>query len=92
VLAGLLAAGEELRICALLEFLGFDLWHPALAKTGPSGEPVILAGLRDFQEHLGGELCVTLLADIGVGVEVHQIDAARMGQALHWLRARAAPG
>jgi 3-dehydroquinate synthase len=92
VLAGLLAAGEELRICALLEFLGFDLWHPALAKTGPSGEPVILAGLRDFQEHLGGELCVTLLADIGVGVEVHQIDAARMGQALHWLRARAEPG
>ncbi|MEQ1804328.1 MAG: 3-dehydroquinate synthase [Burkholderiaceae bacterium] len=92
VLAGLLAPGEENRICALLEFLGFDLWHPALAKTGASGESVILEGLSDFQEHLGGELCVTLLADIGVGVEVHQIDHTRMGQALQWLRARAEPG
>ncbi len=92
VLAGLLRPGEEERICALLEFLGFTLWHPALAKVGASGESVILEGLRDFQEHLGGELCVTLLADIGVGVEVHQIDHARMGQALQWLQARAEPG
>ncbi|MFZ2650150.1 MAG: 3-dehydroquinate synthase [Burkholderiaceae bacterium] len=92
VLSGLLAPGQETRICALLEFLGFNLWHPALAKTGPSGEPVILEGLRDFQEHLGGELCVTLLADIGVGVEVNQIDAERMRQALQWLRHRAEPG
>ena len=92
VLAGLLPAGEEERICGLLEYLGFNLWHPALAKTGASGESVILEGLRDFQEHLGGELCVTLLADIGVGVEVNQIDHSRMGEALHWLRDRAAPG
>jgi 3-dehydroquinate synthase len=88
VLAGLLAPGEEMRICALLEFLGFDLWHPALAKTGASGESVILEGLREFQEHLGGELCVTLLAGIGVGVEVNQIDAPRMGEALQWLHTR----
>ena len=89
VLAGLLAAGEEERICALLEYLGFDLWHPALAKSGASGEWVILDGLRDFQEHLGGELSVTLLGGIGVGVEVHEIDRERMRQAMHWLKDRA---
>ncbi len=89
VLAGLLPRGEEERICALLEYLGFDLWHPALAKTGASGEWVILEGLRDFQEHLGGELTVTLLAGIGVGVEVHEIDRERMRQAMHWLKDRA---
>jgi len=89
VLSGLLAQGEEERICALLEFLGFDLWHPALAKTGTGGEWVILEGLRDFQEHLGGELTVTLLAGIGVGVEVHEIDRERMRQAMHWLKDRA---
>ena len=61
VLAGLLPEGEELRICALLEYLGFDLWHPALERTGTSGEWTILEGLRDFQEHLGGELTITLL-------------------------------
>jgi len=89
VLAGLLAAGEEERICALLEYLGFDLWHPALAKSGAHGEWVILEGLRDFQEHLGGELSVTLLGGIGTGVEVHEIDRERMRQAMHWLKDRA---
>jgi len=89
VLAGLLAAGEEERICALLEYLGFDLWHPALAKSGASGEWVILDGLRDFQEHLGGELTITLLGGIGTGVEVHEIDRERMRQAMHWLKDRA---
>jgi 3-dehydroquinate synthase len=89
VLAGLLAPGEEERICALLEYLGFDLWHPALAKTGPQGGWVVLEGLRDFQEHLGGELTVTLLAGIGTGVEVHEIDRERMRQAMAWLRERA---
>jgi len=89
VLAGLLAQGEEQRVCALLEYLGFELWHPALAKQGASGELVILEGLSEFREHLGGELTITLLADIGVGVEVHEIDQDLMRQALDWLRDRA---
>jgi 3-dehydroquinate synthase len=89
VLAGLLPEGEELRVCALLEYLGFDLWHPALARTGTRGEWTILEGLRDFQEHLGGELTITLLGGIGIGVEVHEIDHERMRQAMHWLKERA---
>jgi len=89
VLAGRLAPGEELRICALLEYLGFELWHPALERTGASGEWTLLEGLREFQEHLGGELTITLLAGIGVGVEVHEIDPARMRDAAHWLKAHA---
>lgn len=88
VLAGLLPAGGEDRICALLEYLGFDLWHPALAMTSAAGELLVLDGLREFREHLGGELTVTLLADLGVGVEVHQIDQALMHRALAWLRQR----
>jgi 3-dehydroquinate synthase len=89
VLSGLLAEGEELRICALLEYLGFELWHPALERTGASGEWSILEGLREFQEHLGGELTITLLAGIGTGVEVHAIDAARMREAAAWLKEHA---
>jgi 3-dehydroquinate synthase len=89
VLAGLLPAGEEERICALLEYLGFALWHPALAKTGAKGEWAILEGLREFQEHLGGELTITLLAGIGQGVEVHEMDTDRVREAMQWLRARA---
>jgi 3-dehydroquinate synthase len=89
VLAGLLPPGEEERICALLEYVGFSLWHPALAKETPAGKWVILEGLDEFREHLGGELTITLLAGIGTGVEVHQMDTARVREAMEWLRGRA---
>jgi 3-dehydroquinate synthase len=89
VLCGLLARGEEERLCALLEHLGFSLWHPALGRTSDAGEWPVLDGLREFQEHLGGELTITLLAGIGTGVEVHAIDHERMREAMLWLKARA---
>lgn len=89
VLAGLLPPGQEERICALLEYLGFDLWHPALAKETPAGKWVILEGLDEFREHLGGELTITLLAGIGTGIEVHEMDTARVREAMQWLRDRA---
>ena len=89
VLAGLLADGEDARICALLEHLGFRLWHPALEVRGPDGGLAILEGLREFREHLGGDLTVTLLEDIGSGIEVHEIDEARMLAAINWLKERA---
>jgi 3-dehydroquinate synthase len=88
VLAGLLAEGQERRICALLEHLGFRLWHPALEVRGTDGTLTVLEGLREFREHLGGELTVTLLADIGRGVEVHAIDETRMLAAIGWLKER----
>ncbi|MEZ5935485.1 MAG: 3-dehydroquinate synthase [Alphaproteobacteria bacterium] len=89
VLSGLLAAGEEVRICALLEHLGFRLWHPALEAKTSDGSVAVMKGLRDFQEHLGGELTITLLGGIGTGIEVHAIDEAMMLDAIAWLKARA---
>jgi 3-dehydroquinate synthase len=91
VLAGLLAAGAEERICTLLEHLGFRLWHPALRSRTSTGDHAVLAGLREFREHLGGELTVTLLAGIGRGVEVHAMDEALILDAIGWLEARATP-
>ena len=88
VLVGLLEPGAEERICALLEFLGFRLWHPALESTRPHGELAVIEGLREFQEHLGGELTVTLLEDIGRGIEVHAIDEGLVLEAIAWLKQR----
>lgn len=88
VLAGLLAPGAEARVCALLDRLGLRPWHPALRLAGPDGRPALLSGLRDFREHLGGELTVTLLADIGRGVEVHAIDEGLVCSSIGWLAAR----
>lgn len=89
VLTGLLDARAEQRVRFLLDHLGFRLWHPALEKAMPSGRFAVLEGLREFREHLGGELTITLLSDLGVGVEVHEMDEAKVLQAIAWLKQRA---
>ncbi len=88
VLQGLLAPGDDVRVCALLERLGFRLWHPAMAQLSSDGTMALMGGLREFREHLGGELTVTLLTDIGRGVEVHEIDETVVLQAMEWLKQR----
>lgn len=88
VLAGLLPPGGDERVAALLENLGLRIWHPALARRVADGRLAILEGLDEFQEHLGGELTVTLLRDLGVGEEVNAIDPDLVLAAMDWLRAR----
>ena len=88
VLTGLLEEGAEERVVALLEHLGFRIFHPALLRQGEDGRPLILKGLDEFREHLGGELTITLLTDLGIGHEVHEMDPAKVLEAMHWLRDR----
>jgi 3-dehydroquinate synthase len=88
VLSGLLTPRHEERICVLLEHLGFKLWNAAIEKKSPSGELVVVGGLRDFQEHLGGELTITLLTELGTGVEVHEMDSELVTQSIDWLKER----
>jgi len=86
VQVGMLAPGGEDRVFALLKRLGFHLWHPALESRDERGQWQLLRGLQEFREHLGGDLTITLLRDIGVGEEVHQMDTAEILRALTWLR------
>lgn len=88
VLSGRLAAGEDERVATLLENLGFVLWHDTLRRCDADGRLLLLKGLADFQEHLGGELTVTLLDGIGRGVEVHEMDERWVGQSIDWLEQR----
>ncbi len=88
VLCGLLDAGEEDRICFLLEFLGFKLWHSAIEAVNRDGQLEVLNGLCDFREHLGGELTITLLSGIGTGVEVNEMDNDLVRQSISWLKSR----
>jgi len=85
VMTGLLAEGEDQRVLGVLKRLGFTLWHDALRHQNAKGKLSLLQGLADFQEHLGGELTVTLLADIGRGIEVHEMNAEMVGQSIDWL-------
>jgi 3-dehydroquinate synthase len=88
VLSGLMAPGVENRVAALLELLGFRLWHPALEARASDGAYPLLEGLREFREHLGGDLTITLLAEIGRGIEVHEMDDGRVLESIAWLKAR----
>ena len=79
-------AGEQ--VMNLLQRLGFRLWDPACALTGPDGRPRLLEGLAEFREHLGGDLTVTQLAAVGQGIEVHEMQEALILRALDRLRTR----
>ena len=83
---GWISAEELARIRNGLETSGFALWFPEFEERDAAGQRVIFAGLRDFQEHLGGELTVTFPRGLGARHEVHEIDLAKMEAALQELR------
>jgi 3-dehydroquinate synthase len=68
---------------------GFKLWFDEYDLRDANRERLVFGGLRDFQEHLGGELCVTFPKGIGARFEVNEIDRALMDTALEELKKRA---
>ena len=54
--------------------IGFQLWDDALDQRERDGGLTLIAGLREFREHLGGELHITLLRGIGNSFEVTEMD------------------
>jgi 3-dehydroquinate synthase len=85
---GLLDAASAGRILTLLHRLGFSLFANELLHLDAGQQPVILKGLEEFREHLGGPLTLTLLKAIGQGVEVHDVNLPKMLAALHELQQR----
>ncbi len=88
---GMIAITVADRVLALLERLGFTLYADELQRRGPDGRLLVLSGLEEFREHLGGELTVTLLEGIGRGVEVHEMNAHVVADAIAELAWRARP-
>ncbi len=84
----LLEAKSAERILKLLEQLGFELFANELLNLGSDGQLQVLGGLNEFREHLGGELTITLLREIGRGVEVHEMNLPKVIAAIHELQER----
>jgi 3-dehydroquinate synthase len=82
---GLLDTASTTRILSLLQRLGFDLFANELTRLDTEHQPMILKGLEEFREHLGGQLTLTMLRGIGAGVEVHEIILTKMMAALNEL-------
>lgn len=85
---GCLNAAAAERTLRLLEALGFDLFANELLHVDSENSLMVLEGLEEFQEHLGGALAVTLLANIGQGFEVHQMNTAKVVEAIYELKER----
>ena len=85
---GYLAPVVADRIIALLEGVGFRLWDRALMERTACGSLAVIQGLREFREHLGGELHITLLRGIGQSFEVTEMDEAVVASAIDELEAR----
>ena len=58
---GFLAKPSGDRILSLLRSLGFSLFAVELTHTDSEGNLLVIEGLNEFREHLGGELTITLL-------------------------------
>ena len=84
---GLLDRRTAEEILDLIHEVGFDLWSPWLDRE-QRGRPVILAGLEEFREHLGGKLTITLVPEIGDKLEVHEMDEEAILKSLEELKAR----
>ncbi len=84
---GLLPRETAEKIISLIESVGFSIWSEFLDQQ-EGGKPVILAGLEEFREHLGGQLTITLVPEIGKKVEVHEMDNEAILSALDELKRR----
>ena len=84
---GLLTAEDEQRVLALIQQIGFYLFHQELERE-ERGKLVILRGLEEFREHLGGQLTITLVTGIGRAVEVNEMDESLIPAVIEELRER----
>ena len=86
---GYLEAPAAERVLKLLETLGFELFANELLHVDAQESLLVLAGLEEFREHLGGQLTLTLLDGIGHGFEVHEMNLPRVIEAIYELQQRA---
>lgn len=78
-LMGWLNDTEHQRILNCLTNIGFKLFHPVMKTSG------LMIGLKEFQEHLGGNLTVPMLRKIGDAFDVHEIVHNKMIAAISYL-------
>lgn len=84
----LISEDELTRILKGLIDSGLPVWDSLLEERTHDGALVVLDGLDQFREHLGGTLNVTLPKGIGAKIEVHRVDADLVEQAVSHLKER----
>jgi 3-dehydroquinate synthase len=75
-----LPESDMLKVCQCLATLGMPLWHEALRPVDR-----LMQGLEEFRQHLGGRLTITMLRGVGDPINVHDVDAMAMKEAIERL-------
>jgi len=83
---GWLTRAEFDQIHLALKQSGIPIWRDELEWTDGGGNLKIFEGIAEFQEHLGGKLCITFPHSIGSRHEVHEIDFDAMADAIRELK------
>jgi len=78
-LTGLISEADLQHILDVMISIGFDLTLPVESSNEIQS---LLDGIEEFREHLGGQLTITLISDLGVKHDVHTIDMELMAKAV----------
>ncbi|WP_291962082.1 3-dehydroquinate synthase [Maribacter sp.] len=78
-LVGLISEEDLQHILDVMIAIGFDLSLPVQSNDEIEQ---LLNGIEEFREHLGGQLTITLISDLGVKHDVHTIDMELMSKAI----------
>lgn len=86
-LGGMLSEDDWMRVIRVFQALNLPIYADELLEAKSAvGNLEVLAGLNEFREHLGGQLTIMLLEGIGNGVEVNEMDDARIIKSIELLR------
>lgn len=86
---GRLDEDSAMRILRVLKQLKLPTWHASLEMKADDGTRAVFKGLDEFREHLGGQLTVLLLKDLGKGEDVHAMDRDLLEECIDWLEINA---
>lgn len=81
---GRISEEDARRVLDILLALGLPLYHEGFEQLGEDGKREVIAGLEEFREHLGGELTVLLLREIGRGEDVHELDEDLLDECIEY--------
>ncbi|HAS83016.1 MAG TPA: 3-dehydroquinate synthase [Verrucomicrobia bacterium] len=86
--SGRITTTEREAILDAMKTAGLPIWSALLERRTPDGTLEIIQGLHDFQEHLGGELRVTLPVGLGAKEEVNRMESSIIQEAVAYLKER----
>ncbi len=83
---GLLSNEAAQRVITVLKTMQMRLWDECYEMRNLDGKRTVFDGLEEFREHLGGELTILLLQDIGKGIDIHEMDKGLLDACIEELK------